>query len=247
MAKNRRKKWRLYQFLVACGAVKSKSDAALLAHSGKITVNGAVMESLHFQIHPFKDEVQVKGKKIEMKENRRYFVLNKPYGVETTKQNMLRFIRNRVGAEELHSFAPVGRLDKNTTGLLILTNDGRIGKRILDPKTKRLKVYVAKVKGMVTPAQARSLRNGVVIDVDGARYKTLPAVVDVVRADARSSILTIEIYEGKKRQVRKMCEAVEHPVVMLKRVAIAKLRLSGLQDGAVKEYSKETMYKLLFE
>jgi pseudouridine synthase len=251
MAKHRRKKWRLYQLIAASGLVKSKEDAVRLAREGKITVNENVMESLHYQVHPFKDDIRVEGKKIEFKENRRYFVLNKPKGVETTKQQMLKFLHGKVDDKEIRSFAPVGRLDKESTGLLILTNDGRLGRRVLDPLTKRAKVYRATVKGKITEEEAEKLRKGVRIMIEVNErprpYTTLPAQVRIIRAAYDQSEVELSITEGKKRQVRKMLKAVGHEVTRLQRVAIAKLQLGALKPGEVKEYPKDEMYRLLFE
>lgn len=251
MAKHRRKKWRLYQLLVAAGMVKSRHQAAELAHAGKITVNDQIMLSLYYQVHPFKDDIRVAGKKVELKENRRYFVLNKPAGIETTKQNILKFLRGKVSPQDLYSYAPVGRLDKNTTGLLIITNDGRLARRVLDPRTKRAKVYRAVVEGKVTEAEAEKLRHGVQITVEDEqgeyKYTTLPAQVKIIRALPQESELEISIIEGKKRQVRKMCETIRHEVKQLSRRAIAKLELGTLKQGQIKEYQKEDIYRLLFE
>lgn len=251
MAKHRRKKWRLYQLLAASGSVRSREEAAELAHSGKITVNGTVMLSLFYQVHPFKDEVRVNGKKVVLKENRKYFVLHKPVLVETTKENMLRFIRDKVPEQDLYSFAPVGRLDKNTSGLLIITNDGRLSRRVLNPLTKRAKVYRAVVHGKLTEEHAERLRKGVTItleDDEGVRqYTTLPAQARIVRATPQESEIELSIIEGKKRQVRKMLKAIGHDVKKLARVAIAKLQLGTLKPGAVKEYEKDDIYRLLFE
>ena len=237
----RRKKWRVYQLLVAAGLVKSKSEAVVLARQGKITVNGDEMQSLHYQVHPFKDDIRVNGKKIELKENRQYFILNKPAGIETTKESILRFLKGKVQAQTLNSFSPVGRLDKDTKGLLIITNDGRLGRRILNPKTKRWKKYIVGFEGKLTEEEAEQLRNGITINVEEKPYKTLPAQVTLGKD------VHVSIVEGKKRQVRKMLQALGHPVHTLKRVAIAKLLLGDLKEGDVKEYTKEEMYKLLFE
>jgi len=251
MAKHRRKKWRVYQLLVATGSVKSKEEAAELAHTGKITVNGDVMLSLFYQVHPFKDDVRVNGKKIELKENRGYFALNKPEGLDTTKMNMLKFIRGKVPEQDFFSYTPVGRLDRNTTGLIIITNDGRLVRRVLSPLTKRTKVYRAVVQGKVTEEEADKLRKGIEIileDDEGTRpYTTMPAQIRILHATPHESEIEISIIEGKKRQVRKMCRAVNHPVRQLKRISIAKLQLGTLKERQVKEYSKEDIYRLLFE
>jgi len=251
MAKHRRKKWRVYQLIVASGIVKSKEEAAELAHAGRITVNGKIMQSLHYQVHPFKDEILVDGKKVEFRENRQYFALNKPAGAETTKQNMLRFLRGKVAPQDLHSFAPVGRLDKDSTGLIILTNDGRLARRVLNPLTKRAKVYRAVVEGKMAEDSADRLRRGVRIMIEVNErprpYTTLPAQVRILRAADQESIVELSIIEGKKRQVRKMLKAAGHMVKSLQRVAIAKLQLGTLKPGAVQEYSKDDIYRLLFE
>lgn len=247
----RRKKWRLYQILVASGIVKSKYDAAMLARAGKITVDGKIMESLHYQVNPFKADVRVNGKKVELKENRRYFVLNKPEGIETTKENMFKFLKGKVSVEILYSFAPVGRLDKDTTGLLILTNDGKLARKVLDPKTKRYKTYVAFVEGKISEEDCEKLRKGVKIlveDEEGEHeYTTLPAKAIILKSTITESELEISIFEGKKRQIKKMCKAVGHAVKKLKRISIAKLELGALKSGEVEEYSKEEIYRLLFE
>ncbi len=251
MAKHRRKKWRLYQLLAASGAVKSRSEAAELAHSGKITVNDKVMLSLYYQVHPFKDDVRINGKKVEFRENRKYFALNKPVLIETTKQNMLKFIRDKVPEHDLYSFAPVGRLDKNTSGLLIITNDGRLSRRVLNPLTKRTKTYRAIVHGKISEEEAELLRKGITItleDDEGVReYKTMPAQARIIKATPAESEIELGIIEGKKRQVRKMLKAVGHDVKRLARISIAKLKLGNLKPGQAKEYEKEEIYRLLFE
>ncbi len=247
----RRKKWRVYQILVSAGIVKSKHEAAMLAHSGKITVNEKIMESLHYQADPFKDDIRLNGKRIELRENRKYFVLNKPEGVETTKENMLKFLRGKVSNEILYSFAPVGRLDKDTTGLLILTNDGKLARKVLDPKTKRYKIYIAIVEGKTAEFDLEQLRKGIKIIVEDEEgeheYTTLPAKARILKTNLKESEIEISIFEGKKRHIKKMCEAVGHLVVKLKRISIAKLELGALKSGEVKEYYKEEIYRLLFE
>jgi pseudouridine synthase len=251
MSKNRRKKWRIYQLLVSAGYLRSQDDAIDLARTGNITVNGKAMYSVDYQVHPFKDDVRVQGKKVEFKENRKYFALNKPAGIETTKENMLKYIKGKVPAEDLYSFTPVGRLDKNTTGLLIITNDGRLVKRVLNPLTKRVKVYRAVIVNKFTEEAADKLRTGITITLDddeGVRpYKTMPAQVSIVRSGLRESEVEIGVIEGKKRQVRKMLHALKHSVKELTRLSIAKLQLGDLKPGKVREYSKEEMYRLLFE
>lgn len=249
MGSHKRRKWRIYQFLSSMGAVHSKEQAVKLARSGKITVDGEVIESLHYQINPVKQVIAINGKRVELKENRRYFVLNKPKGVVCTKADIIGFFHLPVDLK--NSLSPVGRLDKDTSGLLIVTNDGRLAQRVLDPKTKRAKFYEAVVKGDFTEADAQKLRLGVwiktVIDDEEQDYLTLPAVVKVRSKGKDRSTVHIAIIEGKKRQVRLMLGAVGHKVISLRRIAIAKLKLGVLKPGEVKEYDKEAIYRLLFE
>lgn len=244
MGQSRRKKWRIYQFLSSMGAVKSKDEAAQLARAGKICVDGTPMTSLHYQIDPRKEKVTVNGKHVELKENRKYFVLNKPEGVVCTKAEIIRFFD--VPKDVKNSLTPVGRLDKNTTGLLIVTNDGRLARRVLDPLTKRYKWYAAKVDGILSEESLERLRKGVMIELEDngvvERYKTLPAKVHV-----EDDALIMGIVEGKKRQVRKMCEAVRMSVKKLHRFKIANLELPKMKGGEYKEFSKDEMYALLFE
>lgn len=242
----RRKKWRIYQFLSSMGVVKSKKQAVELARAGRITVDGRVMESLHYQVNPVKQVIKVDGERIELKENRRYFVFHKPQGIVCTKESILEFF----DVPEKASMTPVGRLDKDSSGLLIVTNDGRLVQRVLNPRTKRKKVYEVVVEGRMVDDAAQRLRDGVwirtVIRDEEKKYKTLPADVRIMRTN-KNSTLHISIIEGKKRQVRKMCEAVGFPVVSLKRVSIAKLALGKLKPGEYREFSKEDIYRLLFE
>jgi len=219
----------------------------MLARKGAIFVNGKPMECLHYQVRPFKDKITFKGKLIQFKENRRYFVLNKPLGFETTKENLLNFLRGKVPSKDFYSFYPVGRLDKDSTGLIILTNDGRAGKKILDPKTKREKIYEVKVDGLLTQEKIKKLCEGVWIDIDETKYKTLPAKIHVLSTSDKKSLFELKIIEGKKRQIRKMCNAVGLNVTKLVRVQIAKLALGKLKEGQIKEYTKKEFYSAVFE
>ncbi|PIN80373.1 hypothetical protein COV11_04150 [Candidatus Woesearchaeota archaeon CG10_big_fil_rev_8_21_14_0_10_30_7] len=128
------KKRTVYQILVEAGLVKSKKEALILARSNKIVLNDKTITSLHYQVNPRKSKIIVNGKELKLEDKRKYFVFNKPEDLVTTKENILPFLKGKVKSEDLFSFYPVGRLDKNTTGLLIITNDGRFGNKILNPK-----------------------------------------------------------------------------------------------------------------
>lgn len=243
-----RKKWRIYQFLASMGVVSSKEQAVNLARSGKVTVDGKVVESLHFQVNPIKEVVAVNGKRVELKENRKYFVFHKPAGVLSTKEEIGKFFS--VPVDLKNSLYPVGRLDKDTSGLLIVTNDGRLGQKVLNPLTKRKKFYETVVEGNITEGAVEKLKKGVkirtIIDDKEVDYVTLPADVVLISGGETSKIVVI-IIEGKKRQVRLMCKALGYPVISLKRTAIAKLELGDLPVGKYKELDKKEIYALLFE
>lgn len=245
----RRKKWRVYQFLSAMGVVSSKEQAVSLARSGRVTVDGKVMQSLHYQVDPRKQVVAVDGKPVLLKENRRYFVLNKPEGIICTKDNILEFFD--LPLDVRNSLAPVGRLDKDSSGLLLVTNDGRLAQRVLNPRTKRKKLYEVVVDGDFSDDAMRKLREGVwirtVIDGEERMHKTLPAEVSIRSKGKNQTTVHISIIEGKKRQVRLMCRTVGYKVKSLRRLAIAKLKLGMLRPGKYKEFDKESVYRLLFE
>jgi len=243
MGKHRRKKWRLYTFLSSMGAVSSKKEAQELAAEGQITVDGAVMKDLSYQINPVKQAVLLKGKKIELKENRKYYIFNKPKDILCTKEEIQKFF----DVPEKKSLTPVGRLDKNTEGLLIVTNDGRLANRVMNPETKRWKTYEVTLDKPFTKEAAQQLEKGVEIitkiDDKETKYFTKPAKVQIIAPKK----IHISITEGKKHQVKKMVTKAGYWVENLKRVAIAKLELGNLKPGKHKELSKEEIYKLLFE
>ncbi|MBW3019219.1 hypothetical protein KY329_03480 [Candidatus Woesearchaeota archaeon] len=241
MGKHRRRKWRLYTFLSSMGAVASKKEAQQLAKEGRITVDGSVMKSLDYQVNPRKQEIRIKGKRIELKENRKYYAFNKPLDIVCTKKEILKFFPQE------QSLAPVGQLDKNSTGLLIVTNDGRLTRMVLLPKTKRWKTYEVELDKAFTETAARELEKGVeietIINDKKQKYMTLPAKVKKISAKK----IQISIMEGKKHQIKKMVTKVGYWVESLKRISIAKLKLGTLKPGKYKEYDKEEIYKLLFE
>ncbi|MBI5066579.1 rRNA pseudouridine synthase [Candidatus Woesearchaeota archaeon] len=245
------KKRTIYQILVEAGLVKSKKEALDIVRSERIKVEDKIVTSLHFQLNPRKKKITLDDKEINLEDRRKYFVINKPEGVITTKENMLEFLKDFVGKEELYSFYPVGRLDKETTGLLILTNDGRFGDKVLNPKQKIPKTYEVTIKGQVHPEALEDLEFGVVIELEEngivTDYQTLPADVKVLSSDKVITKIEIKIMEGKKRQVRRMVEALGYEVLNLKRTKIGKLELGNLKPCEIKEIPRYEIYKKLFE
>lgn len=218
---------RLQKFMATCGvASRRKSEKIIL--DGRVKVNGKIITELGTKINPEKDIVKVDNKIIELEENDIYILLNKPVGYVTTTKEQ--FGRKKVldlikGVKE--RIYPVGRLDYDTSGLLILTNDGELTYKLTHPSHEIKKTYIAIVRGVPTKSEIMKLRRGVVID----GYKTSKSEVEILKNYKNKSILKIIIHEGRNRQVRKMCESINHPVIELERVSIEDIQLGNLKVG----------------
>lgn len=233
---------RLQKFLAEAG-VASRRKAEELIAAGKVKVNGKVVTELGTKINPQKDEVTYLDKKISKKETRLvYLMLHKPEGYVTTAKEQ--FGRPAVmdlvkGVNE--RIFPVGRLDYDTSGLLLLTNDGGLTYKLTHPKHDVDKTYIAKLYGIPDEGALQKFRRGVFID--GKRTK--PAKIQIIDKDKDGRFCTAEIiiHEGRNRQVRKMCEAIKHPVAQLKRVATGELKLGNLPKGKFRHLTeKEVKY-----
>ena len=225
---------RINKFIAQSG-VCSRRKADELVLSGNVKVNKAVMKEPGYDVKP-DDTVEVNGRVLKEREKTVYYLLNKPYGVVTTASDELgretvldvcRDIEERV--------FPVGRLDYNTTGALILTNDGEITYRITHPKHEVFKTYRARVAGYLSREKQAKLRRGV--DIGG--YVTEPAKVEVIKEGERSTIVDISISEGRNRQVRKMFKAVGTPVQELERISIGEIKLGHLKEGTYRKLTKQ--------
>lgn len=192
----------------------------------------------------------------------RYYIIYKPFGM----LSQFSVDGDKPTLALLGSFSkdvyPVGRLDSDSEGLLILTNDKELNHRLLNPKFKHQRTYLAQVEGSTTIEAINSLTNGVTITVDGKPYHTLPAKAKILESDPSvpervppiryrktipTSWIELTLHEGKNRQVRKMTAAVGFPTLRLIRIAIEGIKLGNLQPGDVLEMSKEQMYQLLFK
>lgn len=218
---------RLQKYLASCGvASRRKCEAYIL--EGKVAVNGEVVQVLGTQVEA-KDEVTFCGKLVKPQEEYVYYMLNKPAGYVTTvqdekqRQTVLDLLQ-----DETHRVYPVGRLDYNTSGLLILTNDGDLTYELTHPKHHVNKCYEVKVKGVLSDEAKRALKMGVMLD----GRMTYPAQLKVLRHGEKSTLFHLTIHEGRNRQVRRMCEAVGYPVLSLKRISVGKLSLGDLPLGA---------------
>lgn len=218
---------RLQKFLSRAG-IASRRHAEEYIKKGLIQVNGQVVTEMGQKIEPEKDVVIFNGKRVLLKQELLYIVLNKPVNVVTTLKDpqgrkkvtdLLQGIKIRV--------YPVGRLDYQTEGLLLLTNDGQLAYRLTHPSYKVKKTYRVKAAGSIAPASIDLLRRGVRLD-DGL---TLPAEIKVISRVKGFTNLEVSIYEGRNRQVRRMCEAVGHPVAALQRISFGPLELSNLPPG----------------
>ena len=226
---------RINRFLALCG-VASRRKSEQLVLEKRVKVNGRVVENLAVDIDPYKDNVTVDGKKVILKEDYIYLMLHKPKGYVTTtsdehgRPTVMDLIRVPAGRRVY----PIGRLDYNTEGLLLLTDDGDLTNILTHPSHKIEKTYIARIKGTITPEELNKLRSGVVID----GVKTAPAKVFILDGDEESTRLEITIYEGRNRQVRKMLESVGKETEFLKRIRIGEIRLGGLPRGKFRPLNK---------
>lgn len=229
---------RLQKYISQCG-VTSRRKAEELILKGHVKVNGNVVTELGTKIDTSKDIVTVNNKKISKVNDFIYIKLNKPEGYVTTVKDQF----NRKAVLDLidikERIYPIGRLDYNTSGLLLLTNDGDLANKLLHPKYLIYKTYEALVEGQIQDDSLNKLKTGVIID----DYKTAPAKVKLLKYMDNKSLVQISIHEGKNRQVRKMFDAVGYPVNSLKRISFGEINLDNLSLGAWKHLSdKEIKY-----
>ena len=218
-------------------AARRKSED--LIRAGRVTVNGEVETNLGRRINPEHDELAVDGEVVSRPERLVYLMLNKPKGYLTAVTDE----RERTVMELLPAgmgrLFPVGRLDRDTEGLLLVTNDGVLGHQLMHPRFHVRKTYRAVVDGRMTEPEAELLRRGIELD-DGP---TQPAEVEILRAGSTSEV-RLTIAEGRKRQVRRMLSAVGHPVRELERVSYGPLELGGLRRGEWRELGAEELHAL---
>ena len=219
------------QKVIANSGVTSRRKAEELIIAGKVKVNGKVVLTLGTQVKP-NDAIEVNGIEIS-KEEKVYYLLNKPREViasvsdDKGRKTVVDIINDD------RRIYPVGRLDYDTTGAIIITNDGEFANLLMHPKNEIDKCYVAKIEGCLSPKEMMTLKTGVLID--GVKTRKARVKVRKIDKESNTSIVEITIHEGKNHQVKRMFEAVGHNVLKLKREKIAFLDLSGLKSG---EYRK---------
>lgn len=217
---------RLQKFMARCGiASRRKCEEIIL--SGKVKVNDEVVNELGAKIDPLRDTVIVNDKLIKPEEKKLYIALNKPEGyLSTVKDDRGRkTLLDLVKVDE--RIYPIGRLDYDTSGLILLTNDGDIYNNIMHPRVEKNKRYIAVIKGCPDESKLNKFKSG--IDIGG--YITAPSDIKVLKMENNNTEVLITIHEGKNRQIRKMCEKIGHPVLKLKRVAIGNIKLDNLEKG----------------
>ena len=230
---------RLQKYMAECG-VASRRKAEEMIAAGLVSVNGRIITEMGVQVEEG-DEVRVSGRLIRPESAKRYILYHKPAGEVTTVSDpegrpcVLDHFR-----DQPVRLYPVGRLDYDSEGLLLLTNDGALTERLLHPSHEVVKVYLARVTGQVTPEEIGRLCRGILLD----DHKTAPAKARIIRQETFATQVLIAIHEGRNRQVRRMFEEIGHQVLQLRRVRFGPLELGALPRGQWRELTEEELRRL---
>ena len=220
---------RIQKILSRAGIASRRASEKLMV-DGRVTVNGTTVTELGAKADPARDDIRVDGRRIKVEQRRVYLLVNKPRGYVTTRSDPQRrpTVMDLIGGAGAYIY-PVGRLDFESEGLLLMTNDGDLAARLTHPRHGVPRVYEARVLGVPDAHDLSRLSRGIVID--GRR--TAPATARLIeqKRDGSRSTLELTLREGRNRQVRKMCDAIGHPVDSLKRVAIGPIRDRALKPG----------------
>lgn len=219
---------RLQKYLADAG-IASRRKAEQMISQGRVTVNGLLVKEMGVKVSE-DCIVEVDGKKVDMTKGCIYIMLHKPVGyIATVEDQFSRPTVIDLVKDVKERIYPVGRLDYDTSGLILLTNDGAFTYRLTHPKHEVEKTYIVEVEGIPGDEVNNLFKKGLKID----DYITAPAQLKILekKENKNKAVLEIKIHEGRNRQVRKMCEAIGHPVKHLKRVAIGGLRLGNLEEG----------------
>lgn len=234
-----RNRMRLQKYLASCG-VASRRRAEEMIAAGLVTVNGEIVVEMGTQVQDG-DVVMVEGRLVQPESQKRYILYYKPIGEVTTVSDPE---GRPVVLDHFRDFPvrlfPVGRLDFDSEGLLILTNDGELTQRLTHPSHEVEKRYIARASNQFSDEELRALRSGIMMD----GRKTAPAKVSVLRVDPFSTDLLITIHEGRNRQIRRMLETIGHDVVRLKRVQYAGVSLGDLERGQWRDLTEEELCSL---
>lgn len=215
----------------------SRKDVKAHIKNGFVKVNGEIVRDNSLKLDPYNDKIHFKEKQINYREFI-YLMMNKPQGlVSSTDDPLTKTVIDLLPREyQIYEPFPAGRLDKDTEGLLLITNDGQLAHQLLSPKKGVNKVYYVEVDGYVDESYKVKFQDGIVLD-DG--YKTLPAELEIIKSDIISKV-NLTIQEGKYHQVKRMFESISMNVVFLKRISMGQLRLdTGLEAGEYRELTDD--------
>lgn len=226
---------RLQKYLAHCG-VASRRKAEVIISQSRVSINGEIVTNPATDVSN-QDLVKVDGKTIRINKTYKYYLLNKPLGVVSTANDE----KGRINVIDLiesdKRLYPIGRLDMDTTGIILITNDGKLTQILTHPKYELSKTYIAKVKKRPNKDSLNKLRNGIYID----GKKTKEAKVKILNSYENETLIEISIEEGRNRQIRKMFDAIGHPIISLKRIKIGKIEIGGLMIGDYRELNKEEL------
>lgn len=228
---------RLQKYMARCG-VASRRKCEDIILSGRVFINNEKIDSMGAKVNPNVDIVKIDGKVIQPEEKKHYIMLNKPKGVITSVKDEKdrKTVLDLIDIEE--RIYPIGRLDYDTSGLLLLTNDGEIYNKIMHPSKEVPKGYLALIEGELTEEEIYKFCNG----VDIGDYITAKAKLRVLNYNGVNSKVVVTIHEGKNRQVRRMFDAIEHRVKELKRISLGQLKLNeDLKLGKWRDLTEEEL------
>ncbi len=227
------------QKVIASSGYTSRRKAEELIRAKKVKVNGKIVQELGIKVSN-EDTIEIEGKLLEKNEKKVYYLLNKPRGVissVTDDKNRKTVVSLIETTERIY---PIGRLDYDTTGLLLLTNDGKLANLLMHPKNEVEKTYIAKIEGELSPSEFYQLKKGIIIE----ERKVIPTHIKIRKKEETSTIVEISIIEGRNHIVKKIFESVGHPVKKLKRESYAFLTLGNLKSGEYRELSIKEVKKL---
>ncbi len=219
-------KIRLQKYIAMCG-VCSRRDAEELIKQGRVYVNGKKVEEMGLKI-TCEEKVEIDGREINPEKKKYYIMMNKPTGVlsSVSDDRGRKCVVDLIKGVDARLF-PVGRLDYDTQGLILITNDGAFMQKLTHPSHEVWKTYEALVKGVPDKDDIKQFEQGLMLE-DGM---TLPCVLEVIGYEGKNAVVEVMIREGRNRQVRRMLEKINHPVIRLKRTKIASLELGDLKPG----------------
>jgi len=231
---------RLQKFLARAGVASRRGSEDLMT-AGRVAVNGEIVTALGAKVDPKTDVVAVDGKVVHLDDGPRYIALNKPAGYVTTMDDPQgRPTVRELVPSDVPGLFPVGRLDLDTTGVLLFSTDGELAHKLLHPKYHVAKTYLVHLEGRPGRGDLDRLRSGIQLE-DGP---TKPAEVRVIKTGKGEPVVEITISEGRKRQVKRMFSAICHPVVRLHRVSFGPVSLEGLPEGQWRDLSAEEVAAL---